>query len=331
MLNRRILRVKAFKTIYSCLINPEITLNEAIRQLKISNESTRSLYVFLLSMIRPLGEVARVKLDQRKNLFKATEEDLNPNYKFCDNALATLLDGDAAFERAYKKHNYPSWEKYDLFLHHLYASLSEKDYYKQYLASPERSLKEDCSLWAKIFENELVENEELWEIVENVVLDSAPKAKKAVSDDEALYWSDDVNYAALFAAKAIREMARTGAFAYPELYLSSGKEEFDDDSRFVQDLVTQAYLKKDQYLKLIMSLVPETRFKDKLNSVDLCLIIMALSEATAFENIPVKVSINEYLEISKYYGGEQSTSFINGILSNAIKQLVDNKEITKIV
>lgn len=322
MLNRRILRVKAFKTVYSIVENPEMNLNEALRQLKISSEATRTLYLFLLGMIRPLANVAKEKLDERKNLFNATAEDLNPNYRFCENALATLLEGDRSFEQEYKLRKFPSWEKYDLFLRHLYNSFSQKDYYKAYLAKPTCTLKDDCALFAQIFDEEFDENSELWDILESVNLDT----KK---DDEALFWNDDIYYVVNYAIKDLKQIAKDGAWSYPELYISSGSETMEDDSAFAEKLVTKAYAKKDEIMSLIMKFVPETRFKDKLNSVDSCLIVTALSECMAFDNIPVRVTVDEYLEISKYYGGAESTSFINGVLRSILTYLIENNQLNK--
>ena len=160
MLNRRILRIKAFKTLYGSVLSGDMTLSQAEANLEASCEAARDLYVFMLGVVAPLTDVAKEKIEAAKSKFNPTDEEKNPNMKFAQNALAVLLNEDIDFQKVFSKKKF-SWAQYDLVLKKIFSSIQEKDYYKAYMASDERSLSEDCKLFTKIFEEEFVDCEEL--------------------------------------------------------------------------------------------------------------------------------------------------------------------------
>ena len=122
MLNRRILRIKAFKTLYSYALDPTLTLAEAESQLERSCEATRSLYLFMLSVIPALTGEARTRIEEASRKFHPTEEERNPNLKFVRNALAPILSDDPDFQKALSRVKL-SWDQYDAFLRALYESV----------------------------------------------------------------------------------------------------------------------------------------------------------------------------------------------------------------
>ena len=175
MLNRRILRIKAFKVLYSSMMSGNISLSEAESVLEESCEATRDLYIFMLGIVSPITRIAREKVEAGKKKFNPTDEERNPNMKFVDNSLAKLLDSDPDFTKIFKKKKF-SWEQYDLFLKKIFASVSGKKYYLDYMASPVSSLSADCRLFIRIFEEEFVDSAELERILE----------------DMSIYWNDDL-------------------------------------------------------------------------------------------------------------------------------------------
>ncbi|MCF0174747.1 MAG: hypothetical protein HUJ95_05330 [Bacteroidales bacterium] len=314
MLNRRILRVKIFKVLYSRYICPELSLEDARRQLNLSLEASRTLYCFILSMVTPLTAVAAERIEELKKLSTADKSAIDPNKKFADNLLSKLLESDPDFKKIVSKYNFPSWSNYDLFLKKLYSDILTRDYYKEYITSGKSSFAEDCALFAKIFQIEFEDRDEFLEILETTTLE------RKNADDEALYWNDDAFYCLAFASKMLSK--RNFRFDLPPIFASDMKPGKQSDKDFTFKVLESGFIHFDEYRELVMNLLPETRFHDKVNSIDICLCITALAEMKAFyPEIPSKVSINEYLEISKYFGSEQSTSFINGLLSNAVKSL----------
>ena len=156
MLNRRILRIKAFKVMFSYAENPSMTLAEAESQLETSCEATRSLYLFMLSIIPYVTKEAARRIEDARGKFNPTEEEKNPNMKFVQNAIAPLLDNDPDFTKLLSKRKL-SWEPFDAFIRDTYDSMTKKDYFKAYMADPVRSVKAGAALFIKMVEEEFVD------------------------------------------------------------------------------------------------------------------------------------------------------------------------------
>ena len=295
MLNRRILRIKAFKVLYSYAENPSMDLREAQRQLRLSCEATRDLYLFMLALVRPLTEEAAARIEAARTKFNPTEEEKNPNLKFVRNRIAPLLSDDPDFSKIVSRKKL-SWEQYDAFLRKLYESIREKDWFKAYLDSPEDSLAADAALFVHIFEEELEDNEEL----------------EAILEDLSIYWNDDLAYALTWCCHAMDDLGKGRRWRLPELVPAG-------DS-FAEDLVAAAFAGFERYSAMVAESVDKWD-KDRLFTTDLALIVTGVAEAEHFKDIPARVTINEYVEISKYYGTPKSRSFVNGLLDKLIKQL----------
>jgi N utilization substance protein B len=295
MLNRRILRIKAFKVLYSYAENPSMDLKEAQRQLRLSCEATRDLYLFLLALVRPLTEEAAARIEAARTKFNPTEEERNPNLRFVRNRIAPLLSDDPDFNKIVSRRKL-SWDQYDAFLRKLYESVRSKDWFKAYLESDDDSLAADAALFTRIFEEELEDNEDL----------------EAILEDLSIYWNDDLAYALTWCCHAMEDFARGRRWRLPELVPAG-------DS-FAEDLVAAAFAGFERYSAMVADSVDKWD-KDRLFTTDLALIVTGIAEADHFKDIPARVTINEYVEISKYYGTPKSRSFVNGLLDKLIKQL----------
>lgn len=313
MLNRRILRIKAFKVLYSYAENPSMTLKEAQTQLDLSCRSTRSLYLFMLSIIPALTNEARSRIEAAQHKFNPTEEEKHPNLKFVNNSLAPLLDGDVDFQKAVTKEKL-SWEQYDVLLRKLYDDIRSKDWFAAYMESPDSSIKEDARLFTRICEEEFVDNTDLEDILE----------------DLSIYWNDDLAYALTCCCRTLDGLARGERWSLPPLYQSEmpGNQAKDSDFAFVSNLLRCAYCNYGSFFDRIAATVPKWD-KDRLFIIDIVLIICGLAEAKAFPEIPVKVTINEYVDISKYYSTPKSRSFVNGLLDKIIQGMIAEGEIVK--
>ena len=289
MLNRRILRIKAFKELYACAENPGKSLKEALADLDASMEATRDLYLLMLSVIPPLTAEASRRIEAARGKFNPTEEDLNPNLKFVRNSLSPLLEDDPDFRKIIEKKKI-SWDQYDVFLHDLYESVKTKPWYQAYMESPEVSLAEDVRLFKKMYEEEFEDSEAL----------------AAILEDLNIRWTDDLGYVLGFIIRDLDEIARTGRWRLPPL-------------------VNSDY---PQYEKMIAALVSRWD-SDRLYTTDVVLIALGLSEAVCFPEIPLRVTINEYVEISKFYSTPKSGSFVNGLLDRLIKQFAAEGKINK--
>lgn len=313
MLNRRILRIKAFKVLYSYAENPSMTLKEAQAQLEISCRSTRSLYLFMLSIIPAVTKEAADRIEAARQKFNPSAEEKNPNMKFVRNSLAPILVQDPDFQKIIAKEKL-SWEQYDALLRKLYDSIKSKDYFASYMSSPASSIEEDVKLFIKIFEEEFVDNDDLADILE----------------DLSIYWNDDLAYALTCCCRTLEGFVRGERWSLPPLYQSEmpGNKGKDSDQVFATNLLRCAFTGYQTFFDKIAAVVPKWD-KERLFIIDIVLIICGIAEAKAFPEIPVKVTINEYVDISKYYSTPKSRSFVNGILDSVIQTMMSDGEIVK--
>ena len=306
MLNRRILRVKAFKVLYAYAENPDLSLKEALSSLDASCEATRDLYLYMMAVVPALTAEAARRTEAARGKFNPTEEDLHPRMKFVQNGVSALLEKDPDFARLLEKKKI-SWANNDALINTLYETLKTREYFQKYLQADESSLQEDIRLWQRIFQEEFEDNEAL----------------AAILEDSSIFWADELAYVLGTCIRSLEEMGRTGRWNLPPLYqsdiLAAQGKPADSDRDFVHKLVTASYGRFAEYSALVAGSVSKWD-QDRLYTTDTVLIVMGLTEAETFPEIPVKVSINEYVEISKYYSTPKSRGFVNGLLDRLIKE-----------
>ncbi len=315
MLNRRILRIKIFKLLYSGAVSGNMSIKDASAQLKESCEATRNLYVYLCAMVLPLTDLARERVEALRNKINPSEEERHPNMKFCDNALAAALSENPDFKKQYRNIKY-NWEPYDLYLRRLLDAVEASDFYREYMSSGKSSLKEDCDLFSRIYGELIPDSNGIDEILE----------------DGSIYWNDDLAYALTRCCRTFAEMGRGAAWHLPELYQSSvlakaGKN-VEDDSLFAKKLLQSAFVHYPEYSALVSEYAANWD-SERMYVGDIVLVALALSEIVTFPAIPVKVSMNEYVEISKFYCTPKSSVFVNGILDKLVRRFREDGKITK--
>ena len=313
MLNRRILRIKAFKVLYANILAGNSSLAQAETQLDQSCEATRDLYLYMLSVVPALTQIAKDRLEAAKTKLRPTEEDLNPNMKFADNALAKLIAEDVDLNKLLAKKKF-SWAQYDLILKKVMTSVASKEYYQKYMDSETMSLAEDCKLFTKIFEEEFVDLEEL----------------EMMLEEKSLYWNDDLPYALTWCCRSFKDFAAGKSWSMLPLYQSDMLDgpDVESDNRFVHKLLQSSYAAFEKYAAMVAESVTGWE-KERLFSTDVVLIAMGLAEAVAFPEIPVKVTLNEYVEIAKFYGTPKSRALVNGLLDRLIQKLTEEGTIVK--
>ncbi len=313
MLNRRILRIKVFKTLYASRFSGNATLAEAESQLELSCEATRDLYLFMLGIVSPLTKIAGERIEAAKRKFNPTDEERNPNMKFAENALAKELDSDPDFQKLFKKKKF-SWEQYDIFLKKTLTSITSKDYYRKYMEDPDTSLRQDCRLFIRIFEEEFVDSPDLEKILE----------------DMSIYWNDDLAYSLTHVCRTLESLGKGKPWELPPLYQSDMMtgEGVESDKAFAKKLLRSAYAAYGRFSEMIAD-ASSNWDNDRLVSTDVCMVILGLAEAVNFPTIPIKVTINEYVEISKFYGTPKSGIFVNGILDRLVQKLVEAGDLVK--
>jgi N utilization substance protein B len=305
MLSRRLIRIKAFKTLFAYVGSGSDNAAAAQKTLVESCDKVKDLYYFLLNISNSLVTVAEEKIAAGLRKFRPTEEEAHPNLKFVHNRFAQLLSDDPEFGRYCQKHGL-TWGEWDPFVRRVYNSIVTKDYFINYMASGEDSFEEDCRLFSCIFEDEFEDNEELLSILE----------------DLSLLWIDDVPFVLNTIIAGIAETRHKKRIYHPNTFLK------EDDKAFALRLLAEAIARYPEYVDLISARLDNWK-SERLVSTDVVLLVLGITEAVVFPTIPVKVTINEYVEISKYYSTPNSRIFVNGMLDRIIQEKVREGEIVK--
>ena len=305
MISRRLVRIKAFKCLFAYEGSGADNLAAAEKDLIQSCEKVRDLYYFLLNITSSIVEVASERIAVGLRKFHPTEQEANPNMKFVHNRYVKMLEDDPEFGR-YCQRKGLVWGEYDPFVKRVYNSMITKDYYINYMNSGKDSFEEDCDLVSCIFQNEFEDNEELLSILE----------------DLSLYWIDDVAYALNAIIAGIEVSKRKKTVFHPAVFQK------EDDKEFALRLLDEAIIHYDEYRDYVASKLSNWKI-ERLVPADTTLIVLGIAEASNFPTIPVKVTINEYVEISKYYSTPNSRVFVNGMLDMAIQEKLASGEIVK--
>ncbi len=306
MLNRRLIRIKVFKVLYSMVSSGNISVAEAVKYLDQSCEKTLHLYYFILNASVALKRAAEAKIEIGLKKFNPTEEEKNPNRKFVNNQVTAYLENCGWFLKFCEGHGLVWNEDLAGYIKKLFNSIIEKDYYKEYMASGESSLKEDCELFIRIYLEEFEDNEDLEYYLEEM----------------SLYWMDDLDYVLNTIVRNLEMMISHGDIPVPSVFVK------DEDWGYAKGLLSDSLVGYDGYEAIIMNSVSNWD-RERIVSTDLALMVQAITEAVTCKSIPVKVTINEYVEISKYYSTANSKTFINGILDRIFKKMMESGEIVK--
>ncbi|MBQ7554019.1 MAG: transcription antitermination factor NusB [Bacteroidaceae bacterium] len=307
MINRVLIRLKIIQIIYAYYQNDSKNLDAAEKELLFSLSKAYDLYNYLLLLMVGVTEYALKRIENGKIKKLATDEDLNPNMRFVENKFIQQLQSNKMLlEYAHRQKR--TWNDHEEFLKSLYEKIQATDIYKEYMAKGSTTYLEDRDFWRKLYKALICANEDLDRLMEEM----------------SLYWNDDKEIVDSFVLKTINRFDEAEG-ADQEL-LPEFKDE--DDRSFAIRLFRRSILNCDEYRKLINE---NTRNWD-LNRVafmDVIIMQVALAEILSFSNIPISVSLNEYVDIAKYYSTPKSGAFVNGTLDGIVKSLRLEGKITK--
>ena len=307
MINRVLIRLKIVQIVYAYYQNGGKNLDTAEKELFFSLSKAYDLYNYLLLLMVEVTKQANKRLNAAKNKLIPTKEELFPNTKFVENRFIAQLEVNKQlleFSNNQKK----TWENEADFVKSLCDKILESDIYKEYMASETSSYEEDRELWRKLYKNIIFNNVELDQVLE----------------DQSLYWNDDKEIVDTFVLKTIKRFDEKNG-AKQEL-LPEFKDEEDQD--FARRLFRRTILNADYYRHLISENTKNWDL-DRVAFMDVVIMQIALAEILSFPNIPVSVSLNEYVEIAKLYSTPKSGGFINGTLDGIVNSLKKENKLTK--
>ena len=307
MINRVLIRLKIVQIVYAYYQNGGKNLDTAEKELFFSLSKAYDLYNYLLLLMVEVTKQANKRLNAAKNKLVPTKEELFPNTKFVENLFIAQLEVNKQlleFSNNQKK----TWENEADFVKTLCDKILESDIYKEYMASETSSYEEDRELWRKLYKKIIFNNIELDQVLE----------------DQSLYWNDDKEIVDTFVLKTIKRFDEKNG-AKQEL-LPEFKDEEDQD--FARRLFRRTILNADYYRHLISENTKNWDL-DRVAFMDVVIMQIALAEILSFPNIPVSVSLNEYVEIAKLYSTPKSGGFINGTLDGIVNSLKKENKLTK--
>lgn len=307
MLNRRYLRIKVMQAIYAFFHSDNSNLASAEKELFQSIEKIHILFYYVFSLIPEITDYAQRVTEEAKLKYRPSEEEINPNLRFVNSKFSRLIQEDTDYKLYLNNYKINWIGEGNLILRILNEIKVDKQYIK-FMSLENYSDNEDLDLWIHIIKKHIATNEVLKEIFE----------------EKSIYWVDDWEFINIIIAKTIelhkdKELAK---IVFPPLY----KDE--DDKDFVKELFRKCVVEKEKFITMISSKTQNWEM-DRIASMDIILMSMALCEMLEFTSIPVKVSLNEYIEISKEYSTPKSKIFINGILDKLVIELRGQKKITK--
>lgn len=304
MLNRRFLRIKVMQMLYSFFQheNADITVFE--KELFKSLDKVYSLYLYILALFVDLQHTGYLVMDEKKNKRLPSKEDLNPNLKFVNNALLVALSENAALRKELEKQKI-SWQSDFDLVRKLYNEICNSDDFKKYMDAGDTNVKTDRDFLVNLVINQLADHELL----------------NHVFEDKNIHWADDTFL-------AFNSVIRTFEMFDGKFTLLPLLKDVEDDKKFVSALFRNTIQFNSTHEELIKKHTKNWEM-ERIASMDMLLMKMAIAEIMYLPNIPVKVSLNEYIDISKEYSTPNSKTFINGVLDKIILELKRDEKITK--
>jgi len=305
MISRRLLRIKALQIIFAYNMSDDQSLSKAEKELLFSVGKSYELYHMLLLLLLEIATYAEKRIEIRRSKHFPTQEEANPNTTFVENPIILMLRENDSFLRFIDQHHL-SWVNHPELIKHLYTQMIESEEYAEYMCTQNMSFSNHRNFIYFLIESILVNDESLAQILE----------------DTSIFWNDDIDFAAGMAVKTIGKCKETKSVKMFPMY----KDE--EDKTFLIQLFRKTILNADEQKSLIKKFTKNWDF-ERIATMDILIMQMAIAEAIEFPSIPTKVTLNEYIEIAKYYSTEKSSVFINGILDKTFQHLKTEKIIKK--
>jgi N utilization substance protein B len=295
------------QSVYAILQSKNDDIIKEEKFLKHSILKMYDLYVLNLLLLVEVQKLAAKRIALSKKKILATEEDLKPNTKFIENPVINSLAESISIEGYAEINKLYNWGNDTEYVKIILDELLKSDIYKTYIASEEISYKKDRTFVVDFFKEIIAPNDKLAEYFE----------------DTMISWVDDIPFVNTWVAKSLSKHKNKTQFILGSLYKDK------DDEEFVAKLFRKTILNHTEYEKDIEAKTPNWE-TDRIAEIDMILIKMAIAEFLNFASIPTKVTINEYIEVSKDYSTQKSSYFINGVLDKISKEFIADKRIVKI-
>ncbi len=305
MLSRRLLRIKVIKALYAHLKSGSDNMIASEKSLLNSVDRAYDLYIQMLMLPIELAHYAQTRQELAKRKKLPTAEDLNPNTKFTDNSIISKIAASQAISD-YAGANTLSWSRHPELIRSIYNQMVESDYYTEYMISGENTFNEDKKLLESLF----------MQLQECEALDT-------MLEESSILWCDDMPFILMMIMRTLSNLrpSQSEVKVLP-------KFKSEDDLDFVRSLFQRTLVNFSSYEEYIERFTSNWDL-DRIVFMDNLIIGTAMAELVTFSSIPIKVTLDEYIEISKYYSTPGSSTFINGVLDKIVGSLSKEGQIQK--
>ena len=314
MISRNVVRIKVMQAIYGYKVSEYPSINDAKTSLMRSFDDMYVLYIKILSMLGMLPHAAEQVIELKKQKYLPTTVDLQPNLKFINNIFIQKLEQNTDLQKYIRKYNLSWNNEVDLmFVRKIYDSLSNQDFFIEYLQNSESSPVADKQLILLILEKFMLENEEMIRYFGEI----------------KLAWLHDFNDVVILVHNTLKTFStkQVDDKPLPPLF-KTNKDGGSEDMYFAQHLLLDTIQNDKKFEQIIAERIQNWDL-DRVAYIDFILLKMAICEFCEFPSIPIRVTFNEYIEISKYYSTPKSRFFINGLLENILLYLKNENKINK--
>lgn len=298
MLNRRYLRIKVLQALYSWFQADKDDLVKTEKEMLTSIDKVYDLYLLMLSLVIEIVDSAEKLMETQKSKNFASDEELSPNLHFIQNKAVNLLRENVEYKR-YISSKRSNWGIHSDVIRKLYLKIADSDLYKKYMLVEESGLKKDKAFIIDMYEKFIVDNDFFDQLAE----------------EESIYWSLDLELVHVNVMKTFEKM-KVVQDVNSKVLLDVFRDK-EDDIRFTKELLRKCLVNNKEYSELIEKYTTNWEV-DRLAKIDIILLKLAMTELDHMSTIPVKVSMNEYIDLSKYFSTPKSKNFINGVLDHVV-------------
>ncbi len=301
-----------FRNLYSSSAN----LSEALKELERSLASARALYFYLLQLPVAITDQRELEIEAGRNKYIKTEEDVNPNMRLVDNEFVKALRENEAFRKGVSDRKIDWLNNNPGVTRQLLKSIMSSELYRNYISKNVTDFQTDCEFWRDAMRDIVFTNDVLLEELET----------------KSVFWNDDIFVIGDFVLKTIRRFWEASKDDDKKLESEPILDMYKDevDARFGAELFSYAVNNRDYYRTLINETVDPRKWDaDRIAYMDVVIVMAALAELLNFPQIPVSATINEFVEIARYYSTNGSPQFVHGILGTLINRLREEKLLYK--
>ena len=295
------------QVLYAYYTAPDKSINNTEKELFFSLKKTYDLYHYLLQLPVEIANHANSLIELRKKKHFPTEEDLNPNTRFINNQLIYQLRTNTALNK-YLEQVKMGWQDDPEIVKRLFTALIDADFFREYMSASQHTYQDDKKMMELLFAEVILQSENLSHLLE----------------EQSIYWNDDVDFVISMIIKTIRKFKEYSS--EDQVLLPFFKDE--EDRQFARDLYRKTVLNHDELRKVVEQHTVNWDV-ERIAFIDNLILELAIAEFIYFPSIPTKVTLNEYIELSKYYSTQKSRNFINGILDKSLKALKKENKVIK--